>query len=103
MIQFGNCVLKTIRAFGVGFQFEITRLPNYPMLYLAGRLGFEPRQSAPKALDLPLVDRPICIYSPNMVRQYSALVSVLVAVALVPLSFRFAAAFSAASADANKP
>ena len=25
---------------------------------LAGRLGFEPRQSAPKALDLPLVDRP---------------------------------------------
>src|SRR5215475_6957157 len=27
--------------------------------FLAGRLGFEPRQSAPKALDLPLVDRPI--------------------------------------------
>ena len=26
--------------------------------FLAGRLGFEPRQSAPKALDLPLVDRP---------------------------------------------
>src|SRR5262249_36290825 len=26
---------------------------------LAGRLGFEPRQSAPKALDLPLVDRPV--------------------------------------------
>ena len=26
--------------------------------HLAGRLGFEPRQSAPKALDLPLVDRP---------------------------------------------
>src|SRR6516165_10746602 len=26
---------------------------------LAGRLGFEPRQSAPKALDLPLVDRPM--------------------------------------------
>ena len=25
---------------------------------LAGRLGFEPRPSAPKALDLPLVDRP---------------------------------------------
>src|SRR5215813_782695 len=28
-------------------------------LNLAGRLGFEPRQSAPKALDLPLVDRPV--------------------------------------------
>jgi hypothetical protein len=27
--------------------------------FLAGRLGFEPRQSAPKALDLPLVDRPV--------------------------------------------
>src|ERR1700761_7693153 len=26
---------------------------------LVGRLGFEPRQSAPKALDLPLVDRPV--------------------------------------------
>src|SRR5882724_9995893 len=26
--------------------------------YLAGPLGFEPRQSAPKALDLPLVDGP---------------------------------------------
>jgi hypothetical protein len=26
---------------------------------LAGRLGFEPRQSASKALDLPLVDRPV--------------------------------------------
>src|SRR5215813_3656576 len=29
---------------------------------LAGRLGFEPRQSAPKALDLPLVDRPKILY-----------------------------------------
>src|SRR5713226_6703406 len=28
--------------------------------YLAGPLGFEPRQSAPKALDLPLVDGPRC-------------------------------------------
>ena len=27
--------------------------------FRAGRLGFEPRQSAPKALDLPLVDRPV--------------------------------------------
>jgi hypothetical protein len=27
--------------------------------FLVGRLGFEPRQSAPKALDLPLVDRPV--------------------------------------------
>jgi hypothetical protein len=27
--------------------------------FLAGPLGFEPRQSAPKALDLPLVDGPI--------------------------------------------
>src|SRR5208282_2135094 len=27
--------------------------------YLAGPLGFEPRQSAPKALDLPLVDGPV--------------------------------------------
>ncbi len=26
---------------------------------LAGPLGFEPRQSAPKALDLPLVDGPV--------------------------------------------
>ena len=37
---------------------------DWPVTYyefefvLAGRLGFEPRQSAPKALDLPLVDRP---------------------------------------------
>src|SRR6202007_2527283 len=28
-------------------------------LILAGPLGFEPRQSAPKALDLPLVDGPV--------------------------------------------
>jgi hypothetical protein len=28
---------------------------------LAGPLGFEPRQSAPKALDLPLVDGPVLI------------------------------------------
>jgi hypothetical protein len=27
--------------------------------HLAGPLGFEPRQSAPKALDLPLVDGPV--------------------------------------------
>src|SRR5438552_5042094 len=27
--------------------------------FLAGPLGFEPRQSAPKALDLPLVDGPV--------------------------------------------
>src|SRR6185312_14200405 len=31
---------------------------------LAGRLGFEPRQSAPKALDLPLVDRPVNLCRP---------------------------------------
>jgi hypothetical protein len=29
--------------------------------FLAGPLGFEPRQSAPKALDLPLVDGPVNI------------------------------------------
>src|SRR5215470_15474320 len=28
-------------------------------MFLAGPLGFEPRQSAPKALDLPLVDGPV--------------------------------------------
>src|SRR5271155_3657193 len=28
-------------------------------VFLAGPLGFEPRQSAPKALDLPLVDGPV--------------------------------------------
>src|SRR6476646_9912176 len=28
-------------------------------MILAGPLGFEPRQSAPKALDLPLVDGPV--------------------------------------------
>jgi hypothetical protein len=28
---------------------------------LAGPLGFEPRQSAPKALDLPLVDGPVSL------------------------------------------
>ena len=30
-----------------------------PAAFLAGPLGFEPRQSAPKALDLPLVDGPV--------------------------------------------
>src|SRR5947208_3978355 len=30
------------------------------LVFLAGPLGFEPRQSAPKALDLPLVDGPVC-------------------------------------------
>src|SRR5580698_5369132 len=29
--------------------------------FLAGPLGFEPRQSAPKALDLPLVDGPVVV------------------------------------------
>src|SRR5579871_2046210 len=29
--------------------------------FLAGPLGFEPRQSAPKALDLPLVDGPVTL------------------------------------------
>src|SRR4029077_19187785 len=32
---------------------------SYLLSILAGRLGFEPRQSAQKALDLPLVDRPV--------------------------------------------
>src|SRR5258708_22825453 len=31
-------------------------------VFLAGPLGFEPRQSAPKALDLPLVDGPVDQY-----------------------------------------
>src|ERR1700744_1824847 len=47
---------------------------------LAGRLGFEPRQSAPKALDLPLVDRPVTTLlwnllssSPSMLRAARSL------------------------------
>src|SRR5215469_4350891 len=36
---------------------QMTRSPDG----LAGPLGFEPRQSAPKALDLPLVDGPTSI------------------------------------------
>src|SRR5271157_1579546 len=32
---------------------------GWQLLFLAGPLGFEPRQSAPKALDLPLVDGPV--------------------------------------------
>jgi hypothetical protein len=40
----------------------MTRSPDHPM-NLAGPLGFEPRQSAPKALDLPLVDGPKVFHS----------------------------------------
>src|SRR5271156_1792276 len=35
------------------------REPATGNFFLAGPLGFEPRQSAPKALDLPLVDGPV--------------------------------------------
>src|SRR6185437_8608542 len=34
-------------------------ISNVQNCFLAGPLGFEPRQSAPKALDLPLVDGPV--------------------------------------------
>ena len=37
---------------------EIVQITCNLQVKLAGRLGFEPRPSAPKALDLPLVDRP---------------------------------------------
>src|SRR6185369_2414139 len=36
-----------------------SQLPKAKSCFLAGPLGFEPRQSAPKALDLPLVDGPV--------------------------------------------
>ena len=37
--------------------------------HLAGPLGFEPRQSAPKALDLPLVDGPVAYWLPTVAQE----------------------------------
>ena len=61
---------------------------------LAGRLGFEPRQTASKAVDLPLVDRPVRSpvfppgehHSANIVRQYSPRGKVSVRIALQPVA-----------------
>jgi hypothetical protein len=82
---------------------------------LVGRLGFEPRQSAPKALDLPLVDRPTGCWrrggyrrpaggfagqryaSSHIVRQYSWRGKVSVSSATMPRSRRRNAARSAAT------
>src|ERR1700733_6853005 len=41
-----------------GSSVSLLRTENWQLVHLAGPLGFEPRQSAPKALDLPLVDGP---------------------------------------------
>src|ERR1700756_5053774 len=49
---------------------------------MAGPLGFEPRQSAPKALDLPLVDGPITTVSSFQFRVSSTTLSIFVARAL---------------------
>ena len=93
-------------------------------LYLAGPLGFEPRQSAPKALDLPLVDGPVfqelsCLMnlvgvhkhrqpSPKQRQlkiffQYWGRVSVVVTAAGTPFFLSFPAAFTAKAREANNP
>src|SRR4029077_10934942 len=48
---------------GSQFQGSTSSTENWQLRagFLAGPLGFEPRQSAPKALDLPLVDGPVPI------------------------------------------
>src|SRR5262245_19201639 len=78
-----------------------------PVQILAGRLGFEPRQSDPKALDLPLVDRPInfrlrLAYTNNWF-QYSFRVRVLVTCAVYPIALTRLAASSAISFESKKP
>src|ERR1700745_3267512 len=50
---------------------------------MAGPLGFEPRQSAPKALDLPLVDGPVTTVSSFQFRVSSTTLSIFVARGLV--------------------
>src|ERR1017187_753642 len=62
--------------------------------FLAGPLGFEPRQSAPKALDLPLVDGPV--------KQFAVCTSIVVQ----PLSFnnrRLTTAFQQQPCNNRKP
>src|SRR5208282_4403817 len=95
--------------------------------FLAGPLGFEPRQSAPKALDLPLVDGPVkqSADCPSIVVhkdrgfklftlkprnlphtilfQYCRRVNVLVATAFSPCFRRRLAAFAASAGDRNSP
>src|SRR6266852_1746061 len=97
---------------------------------LAGPLGFEPRQSAPKALDLPLVDGPVkrsdwltisdsvdCtlighhsivnqqskISNQEFFSQYFWRVNVPVATAFSPCFRRRLTAFAASARDRNNP
>src|ERR1039458_10096807 len=62
---------------GFGAPASLLRTENWQLRtgFLAGPLGFEPRQSAPKALDLPLVDGPV--------QQFAVCTSIVVQ----PLSF----------------
>src|SRR5271165_1457470 len=73
--------------------------------FLAGRPGFEPGQSAPKALDLPLVDRPVKQLTDhaNICSQYSPRVSVAVTSAACPDALMRRAAACASSPEANTP
>ena len=93
--------------------------------FLAGPLGFEPRQSAPKALDLPLVDGPApptltifncrlkdCLINAQPTTadrqskifcQYLARFRVLVTWAAISALARRPAASLAAALDRNKP
>src|ERR1700745_3602989 len=93
--------------------------------FLAGALGFEPRQSAPKALDLPLVDGPASLKltifgcrlsnacsngqptagdrQSKIFRQYSLRPSDLVTRAANPDRARRLTATLAATLDRNKP
>src|SRR6266852_7795706 len=98
--------------------------------FLAGPLGFEPRQSAPKALDLPLVDGPVkrsdwltisdsvdCtlighhsivnqqskISNQEFFSQYFWRVNVPVATAFSPCFRRRLTAFAASARDRNNP
>src|SRR5271157_1775612 len=110
---------------GFGAPASLLRTENWQLRtgFLAGPLGFEPRQSAPKALDLPLVDGPVkrsdwliafqlsFIYRRSTIEnqqsrilfQYCWRVNVLVATAFSPCFRRRLAAFAASAGDRNSP
>src|ERR1700690_3961834 len=61
-VAIGSVLSSRFSVLGFGAPVSRLRIGTWQLRtgYLAGPLGFEPRQSAPKALDLPLVDGPRC-------------------------------------------
>src|ERR1700690_239718 len=122
-VAIGSVLSSRLSVFSLGAPASLLRTENWQLKtgFLAGPLGFEPRQSAPKALDLPLVDGPVhdrrialqlsFNHSDSTIEnqqsrilfQYCWRVNVLVATAFNPCLSSRLAALAASAGDRNSP